>query len=130
MKRSCLCDYSNAYILVKGTITVPITAAASAAVDNTNKKVIFKNYAPFNDCLTEMNNTQVEDAQKIDVVVPMYNSIGYSDAYSNTSGRLWQYYRDETALDSDRNITDFPANSNNSASFKLKQQITQHKMLK
>ena len=64
-----------AYILVKRTIAVPNTNAAGAAVNNTNKKVIFKNCSPFTDCITEINNTQVDDAQKNDVVMPMYNLI-------------------------------------------------------
>ena len=51
----------------------PNTTAAGAAVNNTNKKVIFKNCAPFARCITEINNTQVNDAQKINVVMPMYN---------------------------------------------------------
>ena len=105
--RSDLCDYSNAYILVKGTITVPNTAAAGAAVNNTNKKVIFKNYALFTDCITKTNNTQVDDAQKIDTVMPMYNLIKYSDAYLKTSGSLWQYYRNEITLDNNNNIMIF-----------------------
>ena len=75
MIRSNLCDYSDAYILVKGTITVPSTAAGGAAVNNTNKKLIFKNCASFTGCITEINNTQVDDAQKIDIVMPMYNLI-------------------------------------------------------
>ena len=57
--------------------------------------------------------------------MPMYNSIEYSDAYSNTSGSLWQYYRDEPALDNNNNIIDFSANNNNSISFNFKQQITE-----
>ena len=76
------------YILIKRTITVSITVAAGAAVNNTNKKVIFKNCAPFTDCITEINNTQVDDAQKIDIVMPMYNLIEFCDAYSKTSGSL------------------------------------------
>ena len=76
------------YILVKRTITVSITVAAGAAVNNTNKKVIFKNCATFTDCITEINNTQVDDAQKIDIVMPMYNLIEFCDAYSKTSGSL------------------------------------------
>ena len=99
-------------------------AAASAAVNNTNKKVIFKNCAPFTDCITEINNMQVHDNQKIDIVMPMYNIINYSDVYSKTSGSLWQYYRDESAIDNNDNIIDLHANNNNSASFKFKQQIT------
>ena len=61
--RSNLRDYSDAYILVKGTITVPNTEVAGAAVNNTNRKVIFKNCTPFTDCITEIYNTQVDDAQ-------------------------------------------------------------------
>ena len=73
--RSSLCDYSDAYILVKGTITVPNTAAAGAAINNTNKKVVFKNCAPFTSCITKINNTQVDYAEDIDIVMPMYNRI-------------------------------------------------------
>ena len=91
MIRSSFCDYSDAYILVKGTITVRNTAAEGAAINNTNKKVIFKNCVPFTDCVTEINNTQVDDAQKIDIVIPMHNLIQYSGAYLKTSGSLWKY---------------------------------------
>ena len=76
--RSGSCDYSDAYILVKGIIKVPNTVAVGAAVNNANKKVIFKNCAPFTDCITEISNTQIDDAQKIDVVMPMYSLIEYS----------------------------------------------------
>ena len=79
-------------MLVKGTITVPNSTVAGPAVNNTDKKVIFKNCAPFTDCITEINNRQVDDAQKIDIVMPMYNLIEYSDAYSKTPGSLWQCY--------------------------------------
>ena len=121
--RSNLYDYSDAYILAKRNITVPNTTAAGAAVNNTNKNVIFKNFALFTDCITKINNTQVDDAQKIDIVIPMYNLIEYSDAYLKTSGSSWQYYRNEPALNANDDIIDFPANNNNSASFKFKQQI-------
>ena len=123
MIRSSLCDYSDAYILVKGTTTVPNTAAAGAAVNNTNKKVIFKNSDPLTNCITAVNNTQVDDAQDIDIVMPMYNLMEYSDAYSKTSGSSWQYYRDEPALDNNNNnnSTTFPANNNNSTSFIFKE---------
>ena len=124
MIRSNLCDYSDVYILFKATITVPNKVAAGAAVSNTNKKVIFKNYALFTNCLIEINNIQIDDAQDIDVVMPMYNLIECSVAYSKTSGGLWQYYIDELALDNNNNIPDFLANSNNSTSFKFKEQIT------
>ena len=85
--KSSLCDYSDAYILVKGTITVKNTVAAN----NTNKKLIFKNCAPFTICISEINNTQVDNAKDIDIVIPMYNLIEYSDNYSKTCGSLWQY---------------------------------------
>ena len=111
-------------MFVKETITVPNTAAASAAVNN-NKKIILKNCGPFTDCITQINNTQVDNAQKIDIVMTMYNLREYSDVYSKISGSLWQYQRDKTALDANNNIIHFPANSNNSACFKFKQQITQ-----
>ena len=65
MIRSNLCDYSDAYVLVKGTITVPNTAAAGVAVNNANKNLIFKNCPPFTDCITEINNAQVDDAQNL-----------------------------------------------------------------
>ena len=73
MLRSSLCDYSDAYILVKGNITVNNTAADGAAANNTNKKVIFKNCAPFTDCISKINNTQVDNAKDIDIVIPMHN---------------------------------------------------------
>ena len=88
MLRSSLCDYSDAYILVKGNITVNNTAADGAAANNTNKKVIFKNCAPFTNCISKINNTQVDNAKDIDIVMPMYNLIEYSNNYSKTSGSL------------------------------------------
>ena len=60
-----------------------------------NKGVIFKNCAPFTNCISNINNTQIHNAEYIDFVVPMYNLKEYSDNYSKTSGCLWQYYRDE-----------------------------------
>ena len=83
-------------------------AAAGVEVNNTNKKVNFENCAPFTDCITETNNAQVYYAQKIDLVMPMYDLIEYSDAYLKTSGI--QYYRDEPALDNNGSIIDFPDN--------------------
>ena len=84
-----LCHYSDAYILVKGTISVNNTAAADAAVNNTNKKVIFKNCAPFTNCISEINNIQIDNAKDVDIVMPMYNFIEYSDNYAKTTGSLW-----------------------------------------
>ena len=88
MLRSSLCGYSDAYILVKGNISVNNTAGASADANNTNKKVIFKNCAPFTDCISKINNAQVDNAKDIDIVMLMYNLIEYSDNYSKTSGSL------------------------------------------
>ena len=104
MLRSSLCDYSDAYILVKGNITVNNTAAAGAAANNTNKKVIFKNCAPFTSCISKINNTQIDNAEYIDIVMPMYNLIEYSDNYSKTSGSLWQYCKEIPAVNNDGNI--------------------------
>ena len=68
------------YILVKGTIAVTNTGTA-VAPNNRNKKVIFKNCAPFTYCISEINNKEIDHAKKIDVVMPMYNLIEYSDNY-------------------------------------------------
>ena len=97
MLRSNLCDHADAYILVKETIT--ITSAGNndgvKRLDERNKGVIFKNCAPFTKCISRINNTDIDTAQDIDIVMPMYNLIEYSHNYSKTSGSLWQYYKDE-----------------------------------
>ena len=87
MLRSSLCNYSDAYILVKGNVTVNNTGTA-AAPNNTNKKVIFKNCAPFTNCISKINNTQIDNAEYIDIVMPMCNLIEHSDNYSKQSGSL------------------------------------------
>ena len=89
MIRSSLCDHSDAFIYVKGTIAIPNTVAAGTATDNVNKKVIFKNWIPFANCIGEINNTKVDDAQEIGVLMPMYNLEEYNDIYSKASGSLW-----------------------------------------
>ena len=100
-------------------------AAAGASVNNTNKTVILQSSAPFTSCITEINNTQVDNPQDIDIVMPMHNLIEYSNAYLKISGSLCQYYTDEPALDNNGNILDFSANGNKSSSFNFKQQITE-----
>ena len=70
------------------------TAAADADANNTNKKVIFKNCAPFANCISKINNTQIDNGKDIDIVMPMYNLIEYSNNYSKTFGSLWQYCKD------------------------------------
>ena len=95
--RSSLCDYSNAYIRLCGTITFTGAGNNDAVrkLDERNKGIIFKNCLPFTDFISEINNTQIDNAKYIDIVMPMYNLIGYSNDYSKTSGSLWQYYRDD-----------------------------------
>ena len=88
MIRSSLCDNSDTYILVKGTITVENTATEGVAPNNINKKVIFKDCAPFTDCISEINNKEIDHAKNINVVMPMYNLIEYSSNYLKTSGSL------------------------------------------
>ena len=121
MLRSNLCDYSNAYILAKGNITVKNTAGAAADPNKRNKNVIFKNRAPFTNCLSKMNNTQIDNAQYIDIVMRMYNVIEYSDNCSNTSGSLWQYCKEIPAVNHNDAIAHFnDANTTDSFNFKTK----------
>ena len=120
MLKSSLCDYSDAYILVKGTISVNNTAAAGAAVNNTNKKVIFKNCAPFTSCISKINNTQVDNAEDIDIAMPIYNLIEYSDNYEKTTGSL-KYCKDIKAKNNNNQIINFAANNlTDSFNFKVK----------
>ena len=104
--RSTLCDYGDPYIIVTGTITIPNTETA-AAPNNRNKEVVFKIFAPFIDCISEISNTQIYNAKDIDVVMNMSNLIEYSENYSETYGSLWKYYIDQPALNNDGNIIDF-----------------------
>ena len=114
MLRSNLCDYADSCILLKGTITITGAGddAAARQADERDKEVIFKNCAPFTKCISRINNIDIGNAQDIDIVMPMYNLIEYSDNYSKTSGSLWQYYKD----DPNHNIA-------NSGSFKSKVKI-------
>ena len=97
MLKSSLCDYSDAYILVKVKIIVTgakDNAAARQAYERDNG-VAFKSCAPFTNCISEINNTQIIHAKDIDIVMPLYKLIEYSNNYAKESGRLWQYYRDK-----------------------------------
>ena len=98
--KSSLCDHSDAYILVKGTITIngAGTDAAARQADEKNKGVKFKNCAPITKCICRINGTYIGNAQDIDVVMPMYSLIEYSDNYSKTSGSLWQYYKESQMI--------------------------------
>ena len=111
----------DGYILVTGTITVNNNAAADAHANNTNKKVIFKNCAVFNNYISENNNTQVDNAKEIDIEMLMYNLIEYSNNYSKTSGSLWQYCKDIPAVDNNNAIVNFTENNlTDSFNFKVK----------
>ena len=121
MLKSSLCDYNEAYILVKGNITVKYTVGDGAAASNTNKKVIFKNCTSFTNCISEINNTQVDNAKDIDIIMPMYNLIVYSHNYSKTSGSLGQYCGDILAVNNNGNITELNrANATDSFNFNAK----------
>ena len=99
MLKSSLCDYSDAYILVKGIISVNNNAADGAAANN--RKVIFKNCAPFTNCISEINNTQVDNAKDIDIVIPMYRLIEYSDNYTKKQevyGNIVKIYQPEMLI--------------------------------
>ena len=110
-----------AYILVKGKISVNDTTAAGADANNTNKKVIFKNCALFTDCISKINNTHVDNAKDIDIVIPMCPLIKYSSNYSKTSESLWQYCKDIPAVNSNGDIVKFnSANATDSYNFKAK----------
>ena len=114
MLRSDLCDFSDAYIVVTGNITVikktfttdgieaPNNTAANVTVTNTaynnafgEKKLVFKNNAPFINCISKINGVQIENGEYLKVVMSMYNLVEYSKNYRKTTGSLRNYYRDE-----------------------------------
>ena len=103
--KSSLCDYSDAFILVTGNITVAA---------NNDTDVAFKNCAPFSTCTTKINDIFVDEGNHIYIAMSMYNLIEYSDNYSDTSGSLWQFKRDEVT-DKNADLT-----IDNSQSFKYK----------
>ena len=125
MLRSNLCDCSNAYILVKGTVTVTapeVNNNANNIRDKGNRPLILKNNAPFASCITRINGELIEDADDLDIVIPMYNLLEYSKNYRKTIGSLYNYYRDElTNVDND-NFANI--NVANSEAFKYKNKIT------
>ena len=105
-----LCDYSDAYILVTRDMKVDDVTA------NTN--VEFKNCAPFTRCSTHINDEHVETAENLDIIMPMYNLIEYSDKFADSSGSLHQFKRDESPINDDENPLNVALD--NSASFKYK----------
>ena len=125
MLRSDLCYFSDAHIVLKGDITVtektftvddieaPNNTVAKANASNTandngfgEKKLIFKNNAPFINCISKTNGIKIDNAEYLDVVMPMYNLLEYSKNYIKTAGSLWNYYRDKpsSSIDDDNII--------------------------
>ena len=121
MLRSDLCDYADVYILANGTITVMAAAGANNIRDKRNRKLILKNNVPFVSCITRINGELIEDADDLDIVMPMYNLLKHSKNYRKTIGSLYNYYRDELTNDHNNNF----ANRNvvNSNTFKYKNKI-------
>ena len=119
MLRSYLCDYNDAYIVVKGTVTV---SAQERDRDEMNRDFVLKNNALFISCISKINGVLIENAEDLGVAMPMYNLLEYSKNYSKTSGSLWNYYRDE--LTGETNNNNGPnKNVINSKSFKYKTSI-------
>ena len=120
MLRSNLCDYSDAYILVKGTITVAAPGAnndANNIRDKRNRPLILKSNAPF------VNGELIEDADDLDIVMPIHNLLEYSKNYRKTIGSVYNYYRDELSDDADDNNF-YNIKVVNSNTFKYKNKIT------
>ena len=126
MLRSNLCDYSDVYILVKGTTTVKVPGVNYNA-DNIrhkrNRPLILKNIAPFVSCITRINGELIEDADELDIVMSMYNLFEHSKNYRKIIGSLYSYYRDELSDDADDNNFD-NIKVVNSNTFKYKNKIT------
>ena len=122
MLRSDLCDYSDAYIVVKGDITLTKTNGRGI-IDIRNRFLAFKNNAPFTNCISKINNVLIDNAEDLDVVMPVYNLIEYNNNYRKTTGRLCNYYRDKFSDDSNNN-NNLNKNVINSKSFKYKTNIT------
>ena len=118
MIKSGLCDYSDAYILVTGNITVKRRNAADTAdiALGAITQVAFKNCTPFEKCRTEINKTFVDETNFINIAMPIYNLIEYSNNYSDTSGSLWQFKRDEQTINKNGGFINLT--TENSSSFK------------
>ena len=104
-----MCDYAEAYILVDGTI--------SADAADANTRLALKNCAPFTKCNLEINNEHVDTAENLDIVMPMYNLIEYSDNYQDSSATLYQYKRDKPPEDDA--IADLTADNSDSFKYKI-----------
>ena len=91
MLRSDLCDFSDVYIVVE----VDITLEGDNDANKRKKNLAFKNNAPFINCISKINGIKIDNAEDLDVVMPMYNLLECSKSYRKTTGSLWNYYRDE-----------------------------------
>ena len=107
MLRSDLCDFSDPYIVVKGTITI-----TNPNDENYKNKLFLKNNAPFTSCISKINNALIDNAEDLDIVMPMYQLLEYSKSYRKTTGSLWKYYRDKT--NSSKSV------ENNNANYSIK----------
>ena len=115
ISRSNLCDYNDAYKFVRGDITVEVAPKTQVA---------FKNCAPFTTCITKIDRTAIiDDAENLNLALPMYTLIEYSSNYSETTGSLWFYSKDE-ASKFNNNI----ANTNSFKSFKYKAKLLGNKV--
>ena len=108
-----LCCYPDAYVLVTGDIT--------ATCGNANTKVACKNCAPFRRCVSHINDEHVETAENLDIIMPMYNLLEYSDNYADSSGSLYQFKSDEQII-ADAGIPN-GVNTTNSTSFNYKSSL-------
>ena len=121
MLRSDLCDCSDAYIVVKGDITLT-KAANENFIDVRNSLLAFKNNPPCTDCILKINGALIDNAENLDVIMLMYNLLEYSKNYRKTTGSLWNFYSDEP---NDFSANNYNANPiTNSESFKYKTSIT------
>ena len=102
MLGSDLFGYSDAYIIVKGKTTIE----DNNVNNQENEKITFINNAPFRSCLSEIDNTLIDNAEDLDIVTTMHNFLEYSNNYSMTSGRLWNYDRDQVNGNANENNTD------------------------
>ena len=120
MLRSNLCDCSDAYIVVKGIITV----TGDNNANTRKKKLTFRNYAAFRLCVSKINYRFIDNAENLDIVMSMDNLSEYSDNYSITSGSLWTYYRDEVNDNFNKIIANYKINNSKTAGSKLFEQKT------
>ena len=125
MLRSDLCDFSDPCIVVKGTITV----TRGSNTSRKNRFLAFKNNSPFTNYISKINNVLIDNAEDLDVVMPVYKLLEYSKNYRKTTGSFWNYYRDQPnnphLNDDDPPTADYNADPiTNSEFFKYKRSIT------